>query len=122
MARKRLVDVVRDVMRSELDTWGSDQVVHFTPCEIQAGLKEILKMKRISIQERHLIRYVLRFVTFPSLDEFNAYLNSFGEGPVTQSWLTGIARADLLVPWFCKRYAAIGPCIKHEVLRAGRFL
>jgi hypothetical protein len=122
MSRKRLVDEITSVMRSELDTWGSDQVIHMTPCDVKRMLWEIVRTNRVSIQDRHLARYVLRFVQYPSLDQFNSYLTSLGVDTVTKTWLVGITRARSIVPTLCKRYAAIGPCSIHRKLRARRFL
>jgi hypothetical protein len=121
MSRKRLVDVIHNVLRSELDTWGSDHVHHHTACDIRNMLMEVSRSKRVSTQDRHLARYCMRYVKYPSVDEFNTYLDSLHAEHITKTWLNGVTRASAIVPWLCKLYATNGPCTKRRV-RARRFL
>jgi hypothetical protein len=122
MSRKRLVDAIGEVLRSELDTWGSDPVFHLTACTLKEMLEEIRRSPRVSIQMRHLARFVLRYVRIPDLTEFNAYLSTVDSEPVTALYFNSAIRADSVVPWICKRYAALGPCTKTDVLRVRRYL
>jgi len=124
MSRKRISDIVRenvlDAVGSFRDTWGADEIYHYTPCELKKYLWELVRSSRVSIQDRHLARYVLRFVKYPSLTEFNAYLANLGVAGVTQIFLAGTSRAQSIVPDLCRRYAGIGPCTKKRSPR--RFL
>lgn len=76
-----------------------------------------------SNQERHLLRYVMRYVKVPDYTEYSAYLAEVApEITVNKVWYDAYIRAEHVVPWLCRQYAALGPCRKRDILRAKEYL